>query len=155
MSGVEEMTARLEAAQGALVDALDGITETELHTPPAEGEWTVAQICAHVIEMQPLWAGKAASITDASGVGRTPAEAESRTAEIERHASDDAATVRERLAASGTEALGILQDMSDPDLGGSDASGEFTARAVLERYIITHMDEHSAEIRRVRGVLRR
>jgi len=153
MSGVEEMTARLEAAQGALVDALDGITDTELHTPPAEGEWTVAQICAHVIEMQPLWAGKAAGITDASGVGRTPEEAETRTAEIDEHAGDDAATVRARLAAAGAEALGILQDMGDVGLEAGDASGEFTARAVLERYIVAHMDEHSAEIRRVREVL--
>ena len=64
MSGVGEMATRLEASQGALMDALDGITEAELHTPPSEGEWTVAEICAHVIEMQPLWAGKAARIED-------------------------------------------------------------------------------------------
>ena len=103
--------------------------------------------------MQPLWAGKAASITAGSGVGRTPAEAESRAAEIDEHAGDDAPTVRERLAASGAEALGMLQDMDDAGLAAGDASGEFTARAVLERYIIAHMDEHRAEIRRVREVL--
>ena len=37
MTGVEGMATRLEAAQGALMDALDGITEEELHTPPSEG----------------------------------------------------------------------------------------------------------------------
>ena len=109
MSGVEEMAARLEAAQGGLMDALDGITETELHTPPSKGEWTVAEICAHVIEMEPLWAGKAAGIGAASEVGRTPEETERRTAEIELHAGDDAATVRERLGAAGAEALGLWE----------------------------------------------
>ena len=155
MSGVEEMAARLEAAQGAFMDSLDGITEAELHTPPVDGEWTVAEICAHVIEMQPLWAGKAAGIGAASGVGRTAEEAERRGAEIEEHAGDDAATVRERLAAAAAEALDILCGMGDADLDASDATGEFTGRGVFERYIVAHMDEHSTEIRRVRGVLGR
>ena len=108
MSGVEEMAARLEAAQGAFMDSLDGITEADLHTAPADGEWTVAEICAHVIEMEPLWAGKAANAGTASGVGRTPEEAERRTAEIDKHAVDDAATVRERLTDADAEALDIL-----------------------------------------------
>ena len=76
MSGVGEMATRLEASQSALMDALDGITEAELHSAPSEGEWTVAEICAHVIEMQPLWAGKAARIEGVSDLGRTPEEAE-------------------------------------------------------------------------------
>ena len=155
MTAVDDMATRLEAAQAAFMDSLDGITEAELHTSPAEGEWTVAEICAHVIEMQPLWAEKAASIGATSGVARTSEEAERRTAEIEQHAGDDAATVRERLTGAGAEALDILRDMGDVGLEAGDASGEFTARAVLERYIIAHMDEHSAEILRVREVLGR
>ena len=153
MTAVDDMATSLEAAQGAFMDSLDGITKAELHTPPAEGEWTVAQICAHVIEMQPLWAGKAAGIGVASGVSRTPEEAERRAEEIALHAGDDAATVRGRLAAAGSQALGILQDMGDAGLDASDATGEFTGRGVIERYIIAHMDEHRAEIRRVREVL--
>ncbi len=154
MTGVEGMTTRLEAAQSALMDALDGITEMELHTPPSEGEWTVAEICAHVIEMQPLWAEKAASIGTASEVGRTSEEAERRTAEIELHASDDAGTVRERLAAAGAEALGILQDMGDAGLDASDATGSLTGRGVIERYIIGHLAEHAAQIEQVRAAFR-
>ena len=155
MSGVEEMAARLEAAQGAFMDSLDGITEADLHTAPADGEWTVAEICAHVIEMLPLWAAKAANVGTASGVGRTPEEAERRAAEIEEHAGDEAATVRERLAAAGTEVLDILRGMGDAGLDASDATGEFTGRGVFEGYIVAHMDEHSTEIRRVRAVLGR
>ena len=155
MAGVESMATRLEAAQGGFMDSLDGITEAELHTPPAEGEWTVAEICAHVIEMQPLWAGKAAGIGAASGVGRTPEEAERRTAEIVNHAGDSAPVVRERLTDAGTEALAILRGMGDAGLDASDATGEFTGRGVFERYIVAHMDEHSTEIRRVRAALGR
>ena len=155
MGGVEEVAARLEAAQGAFMDSLDGITEVELNTPPADGEWSVAEICAHVIEMQPLWAAKAADIGAASGVGRTAEEAERRGAEIDKHAGDDAATVRGRLTDAGAEALDILRGMGDADLDASDATGEFTGRGVFERYIVAHMDEHSAEIRRVRTVLGR
>ena len=139
MTGVEGMATRLEAAQGALMDALDGITEEELHTPPSEGEWTVAEICAHVIEMEPLWAGKAAGIGAASEVGRTPEETERRTAEIALHASDDAAAVQERLAAAGSEALGILRDMGDTGLDASDGTGSLTGRAVIERYLVGHL----------------
>ena len=154
MTGVEGMATRLEAAQGGLMDALDGITEEELHTPPSEGEWTVAEICAHVIEMEPLWAGKAAGIGAASEVGRTPEETERRTAEIALHASDDAAAVQERLAAAGSEALGILRDMGDTGLDASDGTGSLTGRAVFERYIIGHLAEHAAQIEQVRAALR-
>ena len=150
MSGLEEMATRLEAAQAALMDSLEGITDAELHTPPSEGEWTVAEICAHVIEMQPLWAGKAASLGAASQMGRTPEEVERRTAEVELHAGDDAGTVQERLAAAGAEALGILRDMGDAGLNAGDAAGTLTGRGIIERYIIAHMAEHGAEIRRVR-----
>ena len=72
--------ARLEAATGrahgrtrrVITDAL------ELHAPAVQGEWTVAEICAHVIEMEPLWAGKA--VGPASEVARR--RRRRRTAEI-------------------------------------------------------------------------
>ena len=155
MGGVGEMAARLEAAQGALMDALDGITEEELHTPPSEGEWTVAEICAHVIEMQPLWAGKAAGIGAASEVGRTLEETERRTAEIALHASDDADTVRERLRAAGSEALGNLRGMGEAGLDASDASESLTGREVMQRYLVDHIVEHAAQIEEVRAALGR
>ena len=154
MTGVEGMTTRLEAAQGALMDALDGITETDLHTPSSEGEWTVAEICGHVIEMQPLWAAKAARVGTASEVARTPEEADRRTAEIEAHAGDDADTVRMRLAAAGAEALGTLQDMGDAGLDASDSTGSLTGRGVIERYIIDHLAEHAAQVEQARAALR-
>ena len=104
--------------------------------------------------MEPLWAGKAAGIGAASEVGRTPEETERRTAEIEKHAGDDAAIVRERLAAAGAEALRILQDMGDPGLDASDAAGSLTGRAVIERYLVGHMVEHAAQVEQVRASLR-
>ena len=154
MSGVGEMATRLEASQSALMDALDGITEAELHSAPSEGEWTVAEICAHVIEMQPLWAGKAARIEGVSDLGRTPEEVDRRTAEIEAHVGDDADTVRMRLTAAGAEALGTLQDMGDAGLDANDATGSFTGRGVIERYIIDHLAEHAAQVEQARAALR-
>ena len=152
-SSADALAGRLAAAQEALLAALDGVTDAELRTPPSDGEWTIAQVCAHVIEMQPLWAGKAARILDTPEVGRTPDEAEQRVVEIERHAGDDIDAILDRLADSGAEALEILNGMENAQLNALDGTGSFTGRSVVERYIISHIEEHAAQIREARSTL--
>ncbi len=146
-ASVGVLAGRLVAAQAELSGALDGVTDAEAWTAPAEGEWTIAEVCAHVIEMQPLWAGKAANIADAREVGRTPEEAERRTAEIERRSRDDVDTILGQLAESGAEALAILRRMREPDLDAVDSTGSISGRDVVERYLIGHIEEHAAQVR--------
>lgn len=56
---VHALLRELDMAHEAVERALEGITQQELYTPPREGEWSVAQVLAHSIEMEPFWVRKA------------------------------------------------------------------------------------------------
>jgi uncharacterized damage-inducible protein DinB len=100
----------LEAAQRLVIDALKRISESELHTAPAEDEWTVAEIGAHVIEMQTLWLKKVSNVDQEPKLGRSAKEIERRTGEIEAHAEDDIDLVRRRLQDANVVYLSYGED---------------------------------------------
>ena len=52
---IEKLAGELQAAQQEVLTSLAGATEHELHTAPADGEWTASEVAAHVIEMQAMW----------------------------------------------------------------------------------------------------
>ena len=43
---------KLRSAHQAVMDAIHGIGEPEIRQVPAPGEWTVAQLLAHIAEIQ-------------------------------------------------------------------------------------------------------
>lgn len=100
----------LEAAQRLVIDALKKISESELYTAPAEDEWTVAEICAHVIEMQTLWLKKVSNVDQEPKLERFAKEIERRTGEIEAHAEDDIDLVRRRLQDANVVYLSYGED---------------------------------------------
>jgi uncharacterized damage-inducible protein DinB len=144
---IEELAVRLERALHGLIGKLNGISDAELYTPPADGEWSVAQVCAHVVEMEVLWMSKAASLAEQPEIGRTQAEVERRTAEIAAHARDPLGTIVQRLRNANGQALHTLRDMRPADLDQPGTlRGPVTGRQVIERVVIEHIEEHAAQI---------
>ncbi len=144
-STIPELAERLETAQTQLLDALDGATDRELYTTPSEDEWTVAQVCAHVAELQPLWMGKIAAMDSEPTVARSEADAAARAAAITDHASDPLAMIVERLGDANSQALELLRGMSSTDLERRSSLGK-TATELIESHVIDHVEAHARQI---------
>lgn len=155
---IEILAQDLRAAQQDVVDSLAGASDAELHSPPAPGEWTAAEVVAHVIEMQPMWMEKIANAAHESDLARSHSEIERRTESVDAHSGDDIDTIMRRLAESNDETSRILQGMSPADLdvpvtyGHGASSG--LAREAMRSLVIGHLSDHArqiAETRRAAG----
>ena len=60
---IQRLQDEIRAANEKVNSAIAGITEAEARQIPAPGEWTVAQLLAHIAEIQGFWLGKAVLIT--------------------------------------------------------------------------------------------
>ena len=52
---VEEVLALLESGPGRIASITHGLTEVQLHTPPAAGEWPAVDVLAHMRSCQDVW----------------------------------------------------------------------------------------------------
>ena len=80
----------LRSAHQVVVHAIEGITEKDARQVPAPDEWTVAQLLAHIAEIQDFWMGKAVLITKEvdPNITRSDVENDRRAAAVTDHASD-------------------------------------------------------------------
>ena len=150
--GIKELEERLRAAQLGVITALVDITESDLYTGPAPGEWTVAEVCAHVIEMEMLWLRKISNSARDPDLKRSEAEIERRTAVIEAHAQDDIGMIRRRLDEANSWSVGILRVIGPATLDTETNRG--TAREAIHSLVIGHLSEHSEQINEIRATLR-
>src|SRR5947208_2992976 len=89
VSSGEKEAARLERAVRAFVDRLGAVKETVIYTPPAPGEWCVAELAAHSAEIYGYWAKQIDFLRANPGkpFGRTMEDPE-RIGFVERHQRD-------------------------------------------------------------------
>ena len=152
IEGITDLEQRLHASQQEVLTALDDITNAELHSAPAAGDWTVAEVCAHVIEMQMLWLRKIANAARDPDLKRSEAESERRTALIEAHALDDIGTVRRRLDEANNWSVGILRGIGPATLDVETSRG--TVREAIHSLVTSHVSEHAKQINDIRSTLR-
>ena len=132
--------------------SLSGSTESELHTAPANGEWTVAEVCAHVIEMQTLWLQKIANVAQDSDLERSVAEIDRRTAEVAAHATDDFETIQRRMEEANSKAIGILNGIPESTFDTQTNRG--TAEEAVESLVLRHLSGHVEQISDTRATLK-
>jgi uncharacterized damage-inducible protein DinB len=155
---VEKLTMELQAAQQEVAASLDGATETELHTAPAEGEWTASEVAAHVVEMQAMWLEKIAHTKQDPDLARSHHEIDRRTAEVDAHSGDDIGTILQRLAESNDRTIGILKGMTTADMdapctyGTGRTSGP--TKDALRSLVVTHLSGHAEQITTTRQAAR-
>ena len=58
----------LRATPAALARRISGVSRRTLMTPPAKGKWSVAQILAHLSELEMLWGYRVRMILERDGV---------------------------------------------------------------------------------------
>ena len=152
---IDKLTQELQGVQQEVLASLAGATEAELHTAPADGEWTASEVAAHVIEMQAMWMEKIANADQEPDLARSHSEIDRRTASVDAHSGDDHGTITRRLAESCGRTMEILQGMSSSDLdrpvtyGHTSTSG--TAREAARSLVISHLSEHAQQITETRG----
>jgi uncharacterized damage-inducible protein DinB len=155
---VGKLTMELQTAQQEVVASLDGATETELHTIPAEGEWTASDVAAHVVEMQAMWLEKIANTKQEPDLARSHHEIDQRTAEVDAHGSDDIDTILQRLTESNDRTIGILKGMStaDMDVPCKYETGRTSGptKDALRSLVITHLSGHAEQITTTRQAAR-
>ena len=139
----------LLAANDDVQRALENIAP-ERWRHAAAGEWSVAEIVGHMIEMEPHWAEMAAAVAERPGteVGRALDDA-GRLGGPRSGAGITAREAAERLTAAGNEAADIVRAIAPPDAkksGPRGALGTITVQQIVQQVLVAHAREHVQQI---------
>ena len=140
----------VRTAHQVVVDSIDGITEEEARQVPAPDEWTVAQLLAHIAEIQYFWIEKAVLITqeDDPNITRSDVENDRRAAAVANHADDALDDLVRELATANESAIATTGAIAPEDLSTLGHRGEdnpITVEAVIQ-YLASHMELHAVQI---------
>ena len=147
----------LRSAHRDVMEAVEGIAEPEIRQVPAPDEWTVAQLMAHIAEIQYFWMEKAVLITqeDDPNITRSDVENDRRAAAVEDHAGDSLNDLIKSLAAANDSAVAAAGEIAPRDLSILGHRGENNPITVAEvvTYLATHVEEHANQIRESRRLI--
>jgi len=148
----EEIRRTLEGARMKLFEAVTGLTEEQMRRRPDHGDWSVAEVMAHL----PVWERRMLSEADAlrqTAGGRItfPSQAEREEASARGRLLPPPGIVHD-LVAARWDTLRFLGRLPAGDLGRSgrhEEWGDLTVAQLLT-IIATYEEDQAAEIRRVR-----
>lgn len=157
-AAIDELIARLSAAERRLVEHAEAPVPTALTDPDPNGteRWEAGQVWAHLAEFPGFWLGEidrilAAHSTDPAAradFGRTTSDP-GRLAAIERDRQTDPAALLQRVrdaVAAATDRLGALPDELWTIEGTHATRGPMSLQAIVERFIVAHLEEHAAQL---------
>ncbi|MCI0903081.1 MAG: DinB family protein [Chloroflexi bacterium] len=147
----------LRSAHQVVMDSIDGIAEPEIRQVPAPDEWTVAQLLAHIAEIEYFWMEKAVLITKETdpNITRSDVENDRRTAAIVDHAGDSLSDLIQGLTAANESAIATTGEIPPGDLATLGHRGEnnpITVEGVVH-FLASHMEEHASQIRECRRLI--
>ena len=146
----EERIQRLQGSVQRLLADIEQLPAEVLYREPAAGQWPVMSTLAHVAEILPYWAHQAEKIARQPGApfGRTHADAD-RIAAIEQHSHDSLETIVARIRGALEESVRTLRSLPDDAwarAGQHPTRGSMTAEEVIDRFLLNHVEEHTAQI---------
>lgn len=146
----------LRAAHAAVIDSVKGVSEEEAHEIPEPDEWTVAQLLAHIAEIQGFWMEKAILITreDDPQITRTAVENDVRIAAVQDHSHDSVVDLLDQVAAANQKAIATTGRIDPKDLNraGHREDNPMTVAGVID-YIAGHVKLHGNQIIETRRVI--
>jgi hypothetical protein len=150
--GAARRRERLLAAAGRIRAAAPLLPDEALTDPdPDTGErWDRRQVLAHVAEMLPYWAEQVELVAAGDQVpfGRTKSNPE-RVAAIERDRREDPARLLDRVDDGLGVVLALLERLDGDALarsGRHQVLGEMTAAAIVDRFLVDHLEEHADQL---------
>ena len=118
-----------------------------------EAEWGPPEVLAHTAEMLQYWLGEiervVAGSTEPLPFGRVSTDP-LRTLTIERDRTLPTGELISRIQASVGRYAARLPELSPADWqrpGIHPRLGEMTVEAMLQRFVVTHLDEHAVQLR--------
>jgi hypothetical protein len=122
-----------------------------------EARWGPPEVLAHVAEMIPFWLGELerilASPVEPAPFGRVATDV-LRIATIERDRTLPAAELFDRIEASAARMERRLRQLGPARagrLGIHPTRGETTVTELTERHVVSHLEEHVAQLREALG----
>jgi len=158
---IQRLQDGLRAAKERVDSAIAGITEAEAQQIPAPGERSVAQLLAHIAEIQGFWVGKAVLITavliikeDDPQITRSDVENDLRLAAVTGHGQDPLGVLIQSVETACDEAVAIMGqiDPKDLDRSGHREANPMTAGGVIE-YVARHVSDHEVQITEARQLI--
>src|SRR5262249_5134135 len=118
---------------------------------PRPGEWPVMSTLAHLAEMLPYWAHQAESVARAPEVsfGRTHEDPD-RLGAIDQHGHDSLDTTVNRIRSALRECVSTLRRIPKQGwstVGTSPTRGTMSVKQIVDRFLVSHADEHAAQTR--------
>ncbi len=148
---ISDLVKRMEEAQKKYVASLEGITDKELYTIPKEGEWTVAQINAHMCESAPMWMEKVANAAKEPNLARNEAEMARRVNIVAEQAKDKIDVIRKRALAANAKCLETMKRLKPEDLTRPITGRYASPLDVIETSVIKHLGDHATQITETRA----
>jgi DinB superfamily len=150
--GTTDRRDRLVAAATRVRAAASRLPGEALTDPdPNTGErWDRGQVLAHVAEMLPYWAHQVELVAagDQVAFGRVASDP-GRLAAIERDRREDPARLLDRIDDGLGVVLALLDRLDDAALartGRHQTLGEMTAAAIVDRFLVDHLEEHADQL---------
>jgi uncharacterized damage-inducible protein DinB len=145
---------KLEASRQALMDAIAGLDEEGFRARPASGEWTAAEVLAHLLADEPKLLVYAQAALEAGDIAVEATSDEDR----EKLAKDAAQRVPvpqilHGLLAARRDTLGQLEALSPEQLARPvrQAAHGGTTVGRLFQHIAEHEGAHATQIRTIRA----
>ncbi|MCH8820597.1 MAG: DinB family protein, partial [Acidobacteria bacterium] len=148
-SEIKELQKDLRSGRDAVLASVEGVSEAEAHQIPEPGEWTVAQLVAHITELQPFWISKAVLITqvDDPQITRTAVENDERLAAVTDHSQEGLASLIQQMNAVNDQVVEVVGgiDPAKLDRPGHREDNPMTAAGVIQ-YVARHVRLHADQI---------
>jgi DinB superfamily len=153
-SRVEAIRQHIQASYGTLLLLVDGpltaLASEKLYQAPAQGEWSIMQNLAHVVEIMPYWGNEIARAVREPGqkFGRTAEDAD-RLRALDEHGTDALTEAQAALPNSYAQLDRVLATLKDSDLELTAIHkkyGERTLDWFIDEFVTTHIAGHVEQI---------
>lgn len=144
---------KLRAFPSRLPPAIEGIAEEDLSRPESEGKWSIADVIAHLGDLELVYAVRIRTIL-ASARGNTPLPVLAQNQWVERvHRREPIGELLEQFSFHRRMNIALLERLNDEELSRSGIHpdyGPITIRDAAGR-IERHDEKHLAQIERIKG----
>ncbi|HEX8252743.1 MAG TPA: DinB family protein [Thermoanaerobaculia bacterium] len=151
---MRDLLDRLSSFPQRLTLATEGAAESSRHLPERDGGWSVADVIAHLGDLELVYAVRIRTIV--AGAGETPLAALDQNAWVERvHRRETVAELLENFRFQRAHNIALLSRLTEEELdrGGIHPQyGPITVRAAAER-LVNHDEKHLAQIERIKAAV--
>jgi hypothetical protein len=144
-----ELVARLEQSRRSLMDAIAGLDEEGFRLRPREGEWTAAEVLAHILMTEHIFAGRARAVLAQENPPVASISDEERSGHARSAQRMPVPQIVHGLLAQRRDVVGLLKPLSPQQLRRPfrhERRGELAAGWLFQR-LAEHEEEHAEQIR--------